>query len=351
MNPCKSPLSSMRRWLLLLGSATALVAPSIASAQGELTVYCTVQEEWCRPMVAAFEKTTGIKVSMTRKSSGEFYAQIKAEAANPRGDIWWGGTGDPHMQAAEEGLTEAYKSPRLAELQDWAVRQAEQAKFRTVGIYAGALGYSYNADELKKRKLPEPKCWSDLTLPAFKDEIQVANPNSSGTSYTMLATLVQIMGEDKAFAFMKAMHRNVNQYTKSGAAPARAAATGESLVGITFQHDAVVQALGGAPVKIVSPCEGTGYEIGSMSIIKGAKNLENAKKWYDWALTPEAQAIGANAKVAYQVPSNKSAAVPAAAPKLNEIKLIPYDFAKYGSSAERKRLLAKWDAEVGNQPK
>ncbi|MEY2655505.1 MAG: hypothetical protein RLZZ524_2533, partial [Pseudomonadota bacterium] len=311
----------------------------------------SVQEEWCRPMAAAFEKATGIKVLMTRKSSGEFYAQIKAEAANPKGDIWWGGTGDPHMQAAEEGLTEAYKSPRLAELQDWAVRQAEQAKFRTVGIYAGALGYSYNADELKKRKLPEPKCWSDLTLPAFKDEIQVANPNSSGTSYTMLATLVQIMGEDKAFAFMKAMHRNVNQYTKSGAAPARAAATGESLVGITFQHDAVVQALGGAPVKIVSPCEGTGYEIGSMSIIKGAKNLDNAKKWYDWALTPEAQAIGANAKVAYQVPSNKAAAVPAAAPKLSEIKLIPYDFAKYGSSAERKRLLAKWDAEVGNQPK
>lgn len=122
-------------------------------------------------------------------------------------------------------------------------------------------------------------------------------------------------------------------------------------MGITFQHDAVVQALGGAPVKIVSPCEGTGYEIGSMSIIKGAKNLDNAKKWYDWALTPEAQAIGANAKVAYQVPSNKAAAVPAAAPKLSEIKLIPYDFAKYGSSAERKRLLAKWDAEVGNQPK
>jgi iron(III) transport system substrate-binding protein len=146
-----------------------------------------------------------------------------------------------------------------------------------------------------------------LTKPAFKDEIQVANPNSSGTSYTMLATLVQLMGEDKAFDYLKALHKNVNQYTKSGAAPARAAATGESLVGITFQHDAVVQAVGGAPVKIVSPCEGTGYEIGSMSIIKGAKNLENAKKWYDWALGAEAQSIGAQAKVSYQIPSNKNA--------------------------------------------
>ena len=329
----------------------ALLNPLHAAAQGELVVYCTVQEEWCRPMVAAFEKATGIKVLMTRKSSGEFYAQIKAEAANPRGDIWWGGTGDPHMQAAEEGLTEAYKSPKLAELQDWAVRQAESAKYRTVGIYAGALGYSYNTEQLKKKGLPEPKCWADLIKPAFKDEIQVANPNSSGTSYTMLATMVQIMGEDKAFDYLKALHKNVNQYTKSGAAPARAVATGESMVGITFQHDALIQALEGAPLKIVSPCEGTGYEIGSMSLIKGAKNMANAKKWYDWALSVEGQAIGAANKVSYQVPSNKNAPVPAAAPKLADIKLINYDFAKYGSSAERKRLLSRWDAEVSNLPK
>ena len=214
--------------------------PLTAAAQGELVLYCTVQEEWCRPMVAAFEKATGIKVLMTRKSSGEFYAQLKAEAANPRGDIWWGGTGDPHLQAAEEGLTEEYKSPKMSELQDWAVRQWEQSKGRTVGVYAGALGYSYNTEQLKKKNIAEPKCWSDLIKPAFKDEIQVANPNSSGTSYTMLATLVQLMGEDKAFDYLKALHKNVNQYTKSGAAPARAAATGESLVGITFQHDAVV---------------------------------------------------------------------------------------------------------------
>jgi len=338
-------------WLRAIVPALAFAAPMTAAAQGEVVVYCTVQEEWCRPMVAAFEKATGIKVLMTRKSSGEFYAQIKAEAANPRGDVWWGGTGDPHLQAAEEGLTEPYKSPRMGELQDWAVRQWEAAKGRTVGVYAGALGYSYNVPQLAKKGLPEPKCWADLTKPQFKDEVQVANPNSSGTSYTMLATFVQLWGEDKAFDFLKALHRNINQYTKSGAAPARAAATGESLVGITFQHDAVVQAVNGAPVRIVSPCEGTGYEIGSMSIIKGAKNMENAKKWYDWALSAEAQAVGSQAKVSYQVPSNRSAPVPAAAPKLSEIKLINYDFAKYGSSAERTRLLKRWDTEISTLPK
>ncbi len=338
-------------WLRAIVPALALAAPLTAAAQGEVVVYCTVQEEWCRPMVAAFEKATGIKVLMTRKSSGEFYAQIKAEAANPRGDVWWGGTGDPHLQAAEEGLTEPYKSPRMGELQDWAVRQWEAAKGRTVGVYAGALGYSFNTQQLAKKGIADPTCWADLTKPQFKDEVQVANPNSSGTSYTMLATFVQLWGEDKAFDFLKALHRNINQYTKSGAAPARAAATGESLVGITFQHDAVVQAVGGAPVTIVSPCEGTGYEIGSMSIIKGAKNLENARKWYDWALSAEAQSLAGQLGVAYQVPSNKAAKVPPQAPKLSEIKLINYDFVKFGSSAERNRLLKRWDTEVSTLPK
>ncbi|MEY4757172.1 MAG: hypothetical protein RJA34_2070 [Pseudomonadota bacterium] len=321
-----------------------------ASAQGQLTVYCGVQEEWCRPMVAVFEKTTGIKVSMTRKSAGEIYAQIKAESANPKGDVWWGGTGDPHLQAAEEGLTEVYKSSKLSEQHDWAQRQAADSGYRTVGIYSGALGFSYNKPALEKKGIPAPKCWADLTKPAFKGEIQVADPNSSGTSYAMLATMVQLMGEDKAFDYMKALHKNVNQYTKSGAAPARAAATGESLVGITFMHDGVAHAISGAPLVVVAPCEGTGYEIGSMSIIKGARNLENAKKWYDFALGAQIQVLAANAK-SFQVPSNKAAFAPPEAPKLKDIKLINYDFKKYGSSAERKRLLAKWDKEVKVLPK
>ncbi len=344
-------ITATARFKSMLFAAVALAGlAGPAAAQGEVTVYCSVQEEWCRPMMQAFERSTGIKVSMTRKSSGETYAQIKAEAANPRGDVWWGGTGDPHLQAAEENLSEAYQSPMLAQLLPWARKQAEQSGFKTVGIYAGALGYSYNTQQLARRNLAAPKCWSDLAKPEYRDEVQVADPNSSGTAYTKVATLVQLMGEEKAFAFMREMHRNVNQYTRSGAAPARAVATGESLIGITFLHDAVTMAVTGAPVQIVAPCEGTGYEIGSMSLIKGARNMANAKRFYDWALTPEAQAIAVEAK-SYQVPSNTASAVPPQSPKLADIKLIDYDFAKYGSSAERTRLLARWDAEIRNAPR
>ncbi len=339
-------MMTMRRIILAAGLAAlvALVAPA-AHAQGQLTVYCSVQEEWCRPMMAGFERASGIRVAMTRKSSGETMTQIRAEAANPRGDIWWGGTGDPHMQAGQENLTLEYRSPMLSQLHDWARRQAEQTSYRTVGIYAGALGYSYNAPELARRRIAAPKCWADLAKPEFRGEVQMADPNTSGTAYTMLATLVQLMGEEPAFTYLKALHRNVNQYTRSGAAPARAAATGETLVGITFLHDAVTQKVSGAPVELVGPCEGTGYEIGSMSIVRGARNLENAKRFYDWALSAEAQAIGAQAN-SFQLPANRDAAIPPQAPRFENIRLIDYDFARWGEANERTRIITRWEREV-----
>ena len=321
-----------------------------ATAAGKLTLYCSPQIEWCQLMVKEFEKATGIKVAMTRKSSGETFAQIKAERRNPKGDVWWGGTGDPHLQAAEEGLTQEYKSPRLPELQDWAQRQAEQSSYKTVGIYAGAIGIGYNTELLQKHKLAAPKCWTDLTKPAYKGHVQMANPNSSGTAYTTLATIVQVFGEDKGFEFMKGLHKNINQYTKSGSAPIKASARGETTLAVVFQHDAVKQAVNGFPIKITSPCEGTGHEVGSASIIKGARNLASAKKFIDFALDPKVQSMADKAK-SYQVPSHSGATPPPQAPDLSQIKLINYDFKKYGSSAERRRLLKKWDDEVSKLPR
>lgn len=338
-------------WFVALAvSGLVGAAAHTAFAAGKLTLYCSPQIEWCQLMVEEFEKATGVKVAMTRKSSGETFAQIKAERRNPKGDVWWGGTGDPHLQAAEEGLTQEYRSPRLPELQDWARRQAEQSGYRTVGIYAGALGVGYNSELLQKHKLPAPKCWQDLTKPAYKGHIQMANPNSSGTAYTTLATIVQVFGEDAGFEFMKGLHRNINQYTKSGSAPIKASARGETTMGIVFQHDMVTQAVKGFPIEIVSPCEGTGYEIGSVSVIEGARNPENARKWVDFALDPKIQTMAAQAR-AYQVPSHSGASPPPQAPDLSQIKLIDYDFKKYGSSAERRRLLKKWDDEVYTLPR
>jgi iron(III) transport system substrate-binding protein len=332
--------------LAALAALAALFAAP-AWAQGQLNVICPVQAEWCSLAATAFEKETGIKVAMTLKGSGESFAQIAAEKANPKLDLWFGGTGDPHLQAAEQGLTDEYKSPQLAQLQPWAQRQAEQAKYRTVGLYLGVLGIGYNTELLAKRKVAAPACWRDLVKPEFAGEVQMANPNASGTAYTAIATIVQVFGEDEAFRYLKALHRNINQYPRSGVAPVKAVARGETMASISFIHDAVTEAQAGFPVKSAAPCEGTGYEIGSMSIVKGARNLDAARRFYDWALTPRAQALGAEAKQ-FQLPSNVATPVSPLSPKTADLKLISYDFAKYGTSAERKRLLERWDREVGS---
>ena len=245
---------------------------------------------------------------MSLKGSGEALAQLVAERANPKTDVWFGGTGDPHLQAAEQGLSLEYKSPSLPQLHAWAQQQASQSAYKTVGIYSGPLGFGYNTELIAKKKLKVPQTWADLLNPALKGEIQVANPASSGTAYTMVATLVQLMGEDKAFDYMKQLHKNISQYTRSGTGPIKAVARGETTVSISFVHDGPGEKMQGFPIETITPSDGTGAEIGSMSIIKGARNLDNAKKFYEWALTGAAQEMGAAAKQ-FQLPSNKASKV------------------------------------------
>jgi iron(III) transport system substrate-binding protein len=338
------------RLLAVSAFSLAALTSGQAHAQAQVNIICSVQQEWCTSLAAEFQKASGVKVNITQKGSGEAVAQLAAEKANPKLDVWFGGTGDPHLQAAEQGLTEEYKSSELPKLHEWARKQAEQSGYRTVGIYAGALGFGYNTENLTKKKLAAPACWKDLLDPKFKDEIMMANPASSGTAYTAIATLVQLMGEDEAFKYLKGMHKNVASYPKSGTGPIKSVARGEATVSISFVHDAPGEILAGFPVGAGVPCEGTGYEIGSMSIIKGARNLDAAKKFVDWALTPEAQALAAKAKQ-FQVPSNVATAKSPMMPDLTKMKLINYDFAKYGKSAERRRLIDKWEKEVGSLSK
>lgn len=322
----------------------------MAAAQGQINVICSVQAEWCNMMSTVYARTTGTRVNVSLKGSGEALAQLIAERENPKTDVWFGGTGDPHLQAAEQGLTLEYKSPSLPQLHEWAQQQAQQSGYKTVGIYSGPLGFGYNPELLAKKKLAVPKTWGDLIKPEYKGEIQVANPASSGTAYTMIATLVQLMGEDKAFDYLKALHRNVGQYSRSGTGPIKAVARGETAVSVSFVHDGPGEKMQGYPVETITPADGTGAEIGSMSIVKGARNLDAAKKFYEWALTPAAQEMAAAAKQ-FQLPSNKAAKVDANVPDFKKIKFIKYDYAKYGASAERRRLIARWERDVNSLPR
>lgn len=334
----------------ILSAASIALVSSAVYAQGQVNIICSVQAEHCNMISTVYSRTTGVKVNMSLKGSGEALAQLIAEKDNPKTDIWYGGTGDPHLQAAEAGLSMEYKSPSLPQLYPWAQQQAQQSGYKTVGIYTGPLGFGYNTELLAKKKLPVPTSWADLLKPIYKGDIQVANPASSGTAYTMIATLVQLMGEDKAFEYMKGLHKNVSQYTRSGTGPIKAVARGETAVSISFVHDGPGEKMQGFPIETITPSEGTGAEIGSMTIIKGARNLDAAKKFYEWAITPAAQEMAAAAKQ-FQLPSNKATKVDPRIPDFKKIKFINYDYAKYGASSERRRLIAKWEKEVNSLPR
>ena len=340
----------MKKTRITVAALLALAGTAQAQDGGQLNVICSVQAEWCNAIQTTYSRATGVKVNMSLKGSGEALAQLIAERANPKTDVWFGGTGDPHLQAAEQNLTLEYRSPTLAQLHPWAQQQAAQSGHRTVGIYSGPLGFGYNPELLAKKKLPVPRSWADLLKPEYRGEIQVANPASSGTAYTMVATLVQLMGEEQAFDYMKQLHRNISQYTRSGTGPIKAVARGETSVSISFVHDAPGEKMQGFPVETVTPSEGTGAEIGSMSIIRGARNLDAAKKFYEWALTAPAQELGA-ANRQFQLPANKNAKLDPNVPDFKSIRFIDYDYAKYGSSAERRRLIARWEKDVNSLPR
>jgi iron(III) transport system substrate-binding protein len=335
----------------LLPMLSLLVLPALAQAQAQLNMYCSSPNTaWCQGMAVGFEKATGTKVAVVQKATGEMLAQIKAERANPKGDIWWAGPADSYLQATDDGLLEEYRSPNVAQLYDWAQRITEVSKNHVAGVYGGILALGYNTELAQKKKLPVPKCWKDLTVPALKGEVMLGNPNSSGTAYLMLASLVQIMGEDEAFRYMAELNRNVTSYARSGIGPMTAVTRGEVYVGSTVLHGVINEIVRGFPVLPILPCEGVGYEVGSMAIIKGARNLDAAKKFYDWALTAAAQNVGLEVKE-FAIPTNRSVVLPPQVPKLTDIKVINYDFAKYGSSDTRKRLLERWEKDVNNAPK
>jgi iron(III) transport system substrate-binding protein len=343
-----TPLSPVETALKTLLAATVLLL--CTSAHAQLNMLCSTDADWCESKVREFSVQTGIKVAMTRKATGEVFAQLKAESANPKADIWYGGTHDPHLQAANEGLLQPYVSANMKDQYPWSADLLAKSGDQVAGIYRITLGFGYNRDLLVKKGLKAPVCWSDLLKPEFKNEIETSNPISSGTGYTILATMVQLMGEDKAFDYLRALNKNVNRYTASGTAQRQSVARGESMIGITFLDEFIPELYANAPIEIVLPCEGTGYSVGAMSLVKGARNLDAAKKFYDWALTADAQTIKDQTKV-IAIPSNRAAFAPDRVKALEKAKLINYDFVKYGSSAERKRLIEKWDRDVKNAAK
>jgi iron(III) transport system substrate-binding protein len=296
-------------------------------------------------MVQIFQEQTGIPTSYVRLSSGEALARIRAAAAAPEFDVWWGGPADGYVAAMGEDLLEPYVSPNAAVIPD----THKDADGAWTGVYVGALGLCSNMKVLEELGVEQPDSWDDLLDPKLQGHVAMAHPASSGTAYTALFTQVlRLGGDDAAMDYMRQLHNNILQYTKSGSAPAEMAGRGEIAVAVVFSHDCVKNIDAGFSDLAVSfPTDGTGYEIGGVALIANAPQPDAAKVWIDWSLTAPAQEIGPTVG-SYQLPTNPDAAVSERSVDLSQVPLVEYDFQAAGEA--RPRLTQRFEDEVAAQP-
>ncbi len=316
-------------------AAILLVVP--AAHAGELTIYAGAEADNIRYFSETFSKAhPGVKLNWVRDSTGIIQARVLAEKANPRADVLFAMAVTSMINLAQMGLLHPYSPKDMERLNPLYLDSARPANW--TGIYGWASAMCFNTVEAKKGNLPRPAKWSDLTNPAYRGKLTMPHPASSGTGYLMVAAWIQMMGEDKAWAYMDRLHENVGAYSHSGSKPCEQAASGEYLLGLSFPFRAARLKGQGAPIDIVIAEEGTGWEMQTAAILKGTKNLEDARTFLDWAVTRQAmEAYGSRYEVtALPVTVTKPEHFPAEVEK----KLIKNDFA--WSAKEQARILAEW---------
>lgn len=335
----------MKKILLIASAAFMLISCGKAKEEKEkLTFYAGLMEDHAAMIAEKFQEKTGIPTEFVRLSSGETLARLKAERDNMSASVWYGGPVDGMIAADAEGLIEPYISPEAKNIKD----EFKDASGKWTGIYVGYLGFVGNKKSLEEKGLKMPSSWADLLEVKLKNEIVVAHPGSSGTSYTMLASLVQMMGEDEAMEYLKKLNYQVRQYTKSGTAPGRMCGMGEATVGITFLHDGIkYKKEGYKDIILASPSEGTGYEIGGVALLKNAPNEKAAKEFIDWVLTAEVQNLGKTVG-SFQFLTNVNAVNPDEAREIENTKLIKYDFDWAGKN--KKRLVDEFTKQTNAAP-
>jgi len=237
---------------------------------------------------------------------------------------------------ANEGLLQGYAPKGLDKLSPQYVDPKKPPEWVGMDVYGAAV--CFNTIEAGKQNLPKPESWKDLTKPVYKGKIVMPNPASSGTGFLDVAGWLQMWGEADAWKFMDALHENIAIYTHSGSQPCTRAGQGEFPIGVSFEYRAVTTKKSGAPIDIIFPSEGLGWDLEASGIMKTTKKVEAARKLMDWLATPEAMALFAK--------NFAVVAIPGIAKPLDfipadyEKRLIKNDFA--WEAKNRDKILAEW---------
>lgn len=333
-------LDSVKR--VSMGTLLGLALCSQVQA-GEITVYSALEEDEIADYLTAAKKSLkDIEINVLRLSTGDLGARIIAESANPQADVIWGFAVTNMADKKIASQLEPYKASKSESLP--AQYRAEDDTWFAATGYMGAL--CVNTAVLESKNLPMPKSWADLTKPIYKGEVVMPNPASSGTGYLQIAAIIQGAGEEAGWKLVADMDENMAQYTSSGSKPCKMARSGEYAIGASLSFVAMKSVEMGYPVSMVIPSDWAGYELEASGLLAGAKNKEDAKKFLDWTLSPEATEVYAKYKAIITMPGSKPSEMAKSAglpENLSEV-LYPVDFAK--SAMERPEILKKWNATV-----
>ncbi len=280
--------------VLLFSSVSAL-------AKTQLTVYSAIEAEDLKKYAATFnDDHPDIEINWVRDSTGIVTAKLLAEKNNPQADIVWGLAATSLMLLKSEGMLEPY-SPAGVDKLDPKFRDSANPTSWT-GMDAWVAAVCFNTIEGEKNGLPIPTSWKDLTNPVYKGHISMPNPSSSGTGFLDVSSWLQIFGESEGWKYMDALHENISAYTHSGSKPCKQAAAGESSIGISFAFRGAKSKADGAPIEIIVPTEGVGWDMEATAIIKGTKNLDAAKTLADWSISLKANQMYNDAYAVVAIP-------------------------------------------------
>lgn len=333
----KSHLS--RRFLLATAAALSLSLSGnlLAQSKTELLVYSALEADQIKAYEEAFEKAhPTIDLKFVRDSTGIVTAKLLAEKANPQADVVWGLAATSLMLLDKEGMLMPYAPKGLDAVKPAMRDPRPQPTWVGMDVWASAV--CFNTVEAAKKNMPLPKSWADLTNPAYKGQISMPHPASSGTGYLMVSSWLQMMGEDKGWAYMDALHENMGSYTHSGSKPCRQAGAGEYPIGLSFEYRANKTKKDGAPIAIVLPSEGLGWDMEATAILKTTKKVDAAKALADWAVSRQANQLYAK--------NFAVVALPGIQEKLEFIEgdvekmLAKNDFT--WAASNRERVLAEW---------
>jgi len=327
--------------LVVFALAAGLVFAGGAKEQAEkkVVVYSSVDEANAKKILDAFSADTGIKVSFVHISTGPAIARIKAEINNPQADVWMGAPSENHIVAKEDGLTIPYKGGDFASLRPGF--KDPDGYWRS--FYMNPMAFAVNLEVMKRLGAPKPTSWEDLLNPAYKGQIQMPTPQSAGTAYNIVASLVVIAGEEKAYQYMKALGPNIQTYPSSGTAPSKGVSVGQCMIGIQFTPAFFEFIDNGYPLEVVYPKEGVWFEAPAVSILKGAKNVESAQALVDWLVSSKGQNALTDAKTFFY-PVVPGAKLGKGMPAFEALKTVDVDVKWAGEN--KKRLVERWVNEV-----